>query len=52
MKLFSLVALALALAAPCRTQHYCWPCALQHGVVGKWTYASSQPAAAYNWKLK
>mmetsp|Transcript_17970 Transcript_17970/g.56993 ORF Transcript_17970/g.56993 Transcript_17970/m.56993 type:complete len:565 (+) Transcript_17970:73-1767(+) len=33
-------------------QHYCWPCASNHGVVGKYTYAASAPTTCYNWYMK
>lgn len=33
-------------------QHYCWPCASPHGVVGKDTHASSGPVKCYDFYLK
>jgi len=32
-------------------QHYCWPCAVPHGVIGKWTTSASDSPAAYAWYM-
>ena len=45
-----LVTSMLALCAD--AQFYCWPCALNNGVVGKYTSASSEPVQSYNWIMK
>lgn len=48
-RFFALVALLLVGS---RAQHYCWPCAAPHGVVGKWTNAASDAPAVYDWVFK
>ncbi|CAE8723551.1 unnamed protein product [Polarella glacialis] len=53
MLCLSFPAVLWLLAFPaCLAQHYCWPCAEKHGVVGKYTYAASEPEKCYDWHMK
>eukprot|EP00547_Thalassionema_nitzschioides_P000728 CAMPEP_0194214914 /NCGR_PEP_ID=MMETSP0156-20130528/16341_1 /TAXON_ID=33649 /ORGANISM="Thalassionema nitzschioides, Strain L26-B" /LENGTH=599 /DNA_ID=CAMNT_0038943289 /DNA_START=280 /DNA_END=2075 /DNA_ORIENTATION=+ len=46
-----LIATLLSLHAS-SAQHYCWPCALSGGVIGKDTHAASNPDVCYEWMFK
>ena len=41
--------LAAALVACVSSQHYCWPCAKSTGVIGKKTFAATEPNRCYDW---
>jgi hypothetical protein len=40
------------LIAGIQAQHYCWPCAEPHGVIGKWTTSASNAPSVYDWYLR
>ena len=48
-----LLHLALAVSfSTSQAQHYCWPCAVLHGVIGKYTSAAVEPVVIYDWLFK
>lgn len=44
--------LLLILTLYADAQFYCWPCALNNGVFGKYTSGTSEPIKSYNWMMK
>ena len=49
---FAAVLFLLFLPSLACSQHYCWPCAVPHGVIGKWTNAASDAPSVYEWLFR